>query len=305
MSQEKNLNDGIRPAIKELLALKHHAAGIQFFNNRKVHSVQAGMRLSPARGRGMDFEEVRHYQSGDDVRLIHWSLTARLGKPFTKIYREERERSIYLVIDQSSAMHFGTRVCFKNVLAAKVAALLGFAALDHHEQVGGIIFNDKNAEYIQPKRSRQPLLQMFNILHNNQGIKHYQGGLENNLQLLSQKIQSGSVVIIISDFNDYSANVKNFLNIINRKAEIINVFIYDPLESNLPDHGYYNFTDDGKRKLEISATKNNRHLYSNNFNERLSEIENFSRKNRMQFVKLATNDNLVEKINHGILKYGY
>lgn len=300
-----NNNSGICPQIQELLALKYSARGIKFFDSGRVNSNISGTKMSIARGRGMDFDEVRQYQAGDDIRLIHWSLTARLGKPYTKIYKEERERSVYLVIDQSSSMHFGTKVCFKNVLAAKVAAVLGWAALSHHEQIGGIVFNDANSEYIKPQHSRQNLLQIFNLLNNNQIIKHYSGGLGNNLKLLMGNIQSGSVVIIVSDFFNLDSDAETYLKLINRKAEIINIMTYDPLEKNLPDFGNYNFTDDGKSKLEIAATKKNKQRYSESFLERLNKIRNLSLKNKMQFVELATNDNVIQTINHGISKYGY
>lgn len=297
----------IRPTIKELLALRYQARDIQFFNQTKVHSSQAGNRISIARGRGMDFEEVRRYQPGDDIRLIHWPLTARLGKPYTKIYKEERGRAIYLIVDQSKTMHFGTRVCFKNVLAAKTAALLGWAAINHHEQVGGIIFNDGSAEYIKPRTGRQQLLNCFNLLSDNRALKHYSGGLEASLSLINYNIQSGSVVIIISDFFQINEQIETHLKLINKKAEIINIMVYDPLEESFPDFGNYNFTDEENpdAKLEISATKQNKDLYSSNFNKRQNKIEHISKQNQMQFIKLATNDNLVQKINRGVLKYGY
>lgn len=299
------MNNGICPDIRELAALRHHARNIQLFNDRKVNSAITGSHLSLARGRGMDFEEVRRYQNGDDIRLIHWPLTARLGKPYTKIYREERERMVYLLIDQSATMHFGTKVCFKNVMAAKVAALLGFAALNHHEHIGGIVFNDHHAQLIKPKRSYQTLLNLFAMCTNNQLLRHYPGGLATNLQLLSQNLQSGSTVIIISDFFGVTREIEPCLQLINKKAEIINILVYDPLESRLPESGSYSFTADGNVRLEINANKNNKQLYSDNFSNRMQLIATISLHNKMQFITLATNDNLVEKINHGILKYGY
>lgn len=299
------MSKGIIPDINELLALRHYAGSIQFFNRQKVNTPQTGTRLSQARGRGMDFEEVRQYQSGDDVRLIHWSLTARLGKPYTKVYREERERAIYLVLDQSTSMKFGTRVSFKNVLAAKVAALLGWAALQNHEQIGGIVFNDNAAEFIKPKRSRQSLLDMFNLMTNSNALKHYNGGLNNALQFMSKNIQSGSVVIVISDFFNTNEDMQTYLRLIARKCELINVFTYDPLEAKLPDSGRYSFTQDGQQQLAINASKKNNDIYTTPFLKRLELVKQLSQKNRMQFVQLATNDDLVNKINRGVMKYGY
>lgn len=304
MIVDKN-NSAVCPAINELIALRHHASKINFFGNNKVHSNYVGNKLSIARGRGMDFDEVRHYQAGDDVRLIHWSLTARLGTPYTKVYREERERMVYLVVDQSSSMSFGTKVAFKNVLAAKIAATLGWAALANHEQVGGIIFSDESLELIKPKRSRQQLLRMFNLFHNGELRTRQAGGLLNALQLLNQNLQTGSIVIIISDFLNLDAVTSQYLKLINRRAEIINILTYDPLEVSLPEHGFYSFTDSGKNKLSISATNKNKQKYAATFNERLDKIQQLANENRMQLVSIATNDYIVNKINHGVMKYGY
>lgn len=299
------MTKGIQSDIRELLALRYYSGSIQFFNNQKVDLLQAGNRLSLARGRGMDFEEVRSYNPGDDIRLIHWPLTARLGKPYTKIYREERERAVYLLIDQSSSMQFGTKVCFKSVLASKLAALLGWAALNNHEQIGGIVFNNNASEYVKPKRSRKSLLDIFNLVSNSNKLHHNKGGLNNVLQFVLNNLQTGSIVIVISDFFEANEETLKYLNKISQKCEIINLFIYDILETKLPDFGQYNFTDDGKLQLQISADKKNQKLYSAPFLQRLEQIELFSRKNRMQFVKLKTNDDIVKCINHGITKYGY
>ena len=299
------MTTGILPEVHELLALRHYAAKIQFFNTLKVRSFQAGNRMSIAKGRGMDFEEVRRYQAGDDIRLIHWHLSARLGKTFTKIYREERERAVYLLIDQSSSMHFGTRVSFKNVLAAKIAAIFGWAALNHHERIVGIIFDDNHAEFIQAKRSRKALLDMFNLLNRPQKLKNLSGGLENTLQFISQKAVSGSVIIVISDFINFNQNIMNYLQIIKQKNELINLLTYDPLEANLPEKGNFLFTNDGSWQLEINTNKKSKQLYKEPFTQRLEQLKIFTGKNNIQFINIATNDNIVDKINQGINKYGY
>lgn len=299
------MNKGILADIKELLALRAYAGDIRFFNRQKVQATQAGNRMALARGRGMDFEEVRRYQPGDDIRLIHWPLTARLGKTYTKIYREERERAIHLVVDQSLSMQFATKVAFKSVLAARIAALLGWAALSHHEQVGGIVFNHERAEIIKPKRSRQSLLDMFNLLTHPEAITRANGGLGNALRLLSTKIQTGNVVIIISDYFDLNRQVENYLELINRKCEVINLFIYDPLERALPDNGLFTFTDNGQLRLEINNNNKNNKLYAAGFNERLHKLSTLARSNNMQLVELATSDNMLQVLNHGIRKYGY
>ena len=302
-----NQTTGIIPDIKSLLGLRFHAKRIQFFNAQNVNTNQAGNCVSRARGRGMDFEEVRHYQPGDDVRLIHWPLTARLGKPYTKIYREERERAIYFVVDQSPSMHFGTRVCFKNVLAANAMAVMGWAALEHHQQVGGVIFNHELSHIIPPKRSRGALLKFFNLLANLGDNKHLNQnvGLNDILKRLLKTTRSGSVVIIVSDFMGFDNATKMWLKLLSKTNEVIHVFTYDPLELDLPDAGNYTFGD-GSSHLMINADdKKQRKLYAQNFKQRFSAVKDFSKQYRLPFVSLATNDDLVKTINHGMMRYGY
>lgn len=297
------MSKGIHTDIRELLALRHYAANIDFFNKSRVNSVETGNRLSVARGKGMDFEEVRHYQPGDDIRLIHWPLTARLGKPYTKIYKEERERAIYLLVDQSRSMHFGTRICFKNVLAAKIAAIFGWAALNHHEQIGGIVFNDDGAEFIKPKHGRQSMLDLFNRITNTNVFKQSEGGLNNALRLIYKKLQSGSIVIIISDYFFLNEETKIYLNLINHKSELINVLTYDPLEASLPSvNGHYTFTNGGKSQLDIIANAKNNKLYSMQFDHKIAQLKQISQ----QFIMIATNDDLIKKLNYGVFKkHGY
>jgi uncharacterized protein (DUF58 family) len=297
------MSKGITPDIKELLALRHHATNLEFFNKMKVNTAETGNRLSVARGRGMDFDEVRRYQSGDDIRLIHWPLTARLGKPFTKVYKEERERAVYLLVDQSYSMQFGTRVCFKNVLASKIAAVFGWAALNHHEQIGGVVFNDNMAQFIKPRRSRQSMLDLFNLITNHQGLKQPGGSLNNALQLVYKKLQSGSIVIVISDYFSINEETETYLRLIGQKSELINVLVYDPLEANLPSNsGHYTFTDNGKSKLDINANTKTCKLYSTPFENRIAAIKQIGQ----QLLQIATNDDLVQKINYGVFKkHGY
>lgn len=296
---------GIYPQIDEMLKMRYFSKSIYMFgNNRRVSSHQIGNHISHSKGRGVDFDEVRPYQLGDDIRLIHWSLTARLGKPFTKVYHEEKERATYVIVDQSRNMNFGTRVCFKNVLAANLASLFGWYALDQQEQIGGIIFNDNSAQLFKPSRTRQSLLNMLNILANQNKILPHYGSFLDSMRELSHKIATGSTIIIISDFNSFSPELEKYLGVINQKAKVINIMTYDPLEKSLPDTGSYTFTKTGSEQLKIDATDINREKYLATFNQRKNHIAEFSARNNMRFIEIATNDNWIETINHGVIAYG-
>lgn len=297
------MSTGITPEINQLLALRHSAKELQLFNPARVNALTAGVNLSNARGRGMDFDEVRRYQAGDDIRLIHWQLSARLGKTYTKIYHEERERALYLIIDQSVAMRFATRVAFKSVIAANLAAILGWSALSAHQQVGGLIFDETNSSYIKPKRSRQSLLDMFNILTSGK-LTRPQGGLSNSLQFILQQVQTGSSVIILSDFSQINPEIERSLRFIAHKAELANIFIYDPIEANLPNSGCFNFSNKNNQQLEINANSRSCERYAQPFAQRKEYLQQFSEKNGIQFLSFATNDDLVSKLKRGINSYG-
>lgn len=295
----------IMPQIEELLAMRFFAGNIQFFNQQKVNSHLIGDRVSLARGRGMDFDEVRRYQPGDDIRLIHWKLSAKLGKTYTKIYREERERAIYLVVDQSSSMQFATRVAFKNVLAAKAAAILGFAALNHQEQIGGCVFNDEGGAFVKPRRATKNLLNLFDYLAHPDKLSSTGGSLATALQKIYSLLTSGSIVIIISDFYQLNPEVETYLRLIGSKCEVINIIAYDQLEKNLPAGGRFYFTADGKLQLDIAATANNRENYAEPFKQRINQLAQISRSSNAQLIELATSDDIAATLNYGIKRYGY
>ena len=297
------MSNGITPEINQLLALRHSAKELQLFNPVRINSLSAGINLSHARGRGMDFDEVRRYQAGDDIRLIHWQLSARLGKTYTKVYHEERERALYLIIDQSISMRFATKVAFKSVIAANLAAIFGWAALGAHQQVGGIVFNEANSSYVKPKRSRQSLLDMFNLL-SSEKLTRQQGGLINSLQFILQQVQSGSSVIVLSDFSQISPEVERYLRLIAQKSELTNILIYDPIEANLPISGSFNFTNQAQQQLEISANSRSCERYALPFAQAQHHLRQFSRQNGMHFLTLATNDDLVTMLKRGIHTHG-
>lgn len=297
------MSTGITPDINQLLALRYSAKELRLFNPNMVNSLNAGVSLSHARGRGMDFDEVRRYQAGDDIRLIHWQLSARLGKTYTKIYHEERERALYLIIDQSLAMQFATRVAFKSVIAANLAAIFGWTALGAHQQVGGVIFNETHSSYIKPKRSRQSLLDIFNNLTSNRLIRT-SGGLNNSLQFILQQVQTGSNVIILSDFNQMSHETERSLRLIAHKAELTNILIYDPIEANLPNSGCFTFTNQTRQNLEINANSRNCEPYAQPFTQKKESLRQFSEQNGMQFLSFATNDDLITTLKRGIHRHG-
>src|SRR4051812_1422822 len=150
--------------LANLLRLRFAAQDLKLFVKRAVKSQLNGAERTRFRGRGMDFEEVRLYQAGDDVRSIDWRVTARTQVPHTKLYREERERPVFVLVDQRAPMFFGSQRCFKSVLAAHIAANLAWAALNNSDRIGGLIFGDKAQRDIRPRRSKHAVLELLHQL---------------------------------------------------------------------------------------------------------------------------------------------
>ncbi|QIV96723.1 uncharacterized protein DUF58 [Allofrancisella inopinata] len=296
---------GIKPDINELLNYRYQAKILKLFASQRVNNVNAGSSLSKAKGRGMDFDEVRHYQAGDDIRLMHWSLTARLGKPYTKVYHEERERRVYFVLDQRSTMKFGTRECFKSVKATNTLSLIGFGALEANEKVGGVIFDNNGYNFYPAKQDKSSLVKMFNftVADKVEYQTKAEGGLATVLKFLYAKVRSNSVIILISDFTKFDSHAQQYLKLLAKKNQIINIFTYDPIEKSLPSLDLYYFSD-GKEKFVLdAASKKQNQMYQDIYSARHLAIKDYSHKYRMGFIEIATNDDLVKTINHGIVNY--
>ncbi|MDH0099302.1 DUF58 domain-containing protein, partial [Pseudomonas sp. GD04158] len=155
---------GIHIDLAELIEMRHRVHEVPLFSTPARRSPLIGLHHSKLRGRGVDFDQVRVYQPGDDVRTIDWRVTARTQEPHTKLFHEERERPIFIIAEQSQRLFFGSGQCFKSVLAARAAALIGWAALGHNDRIGGLVFADNEHHEVKPRRSKQSLLQLLNLL---------------------------------------------------------------------------------------------------------------------------------------------
>ncbi|MBD3648896.1 MAG: DUF58 domain-containing protein, partial [Pseudomonadales bacterium] len=149
----------------ELIRLRYAAREIDAIAINKARNPLSGLLTSSFRGRGVDFAEVRVYQPGDDVRSIDWRVTARTGTAHTKLFQEEKERPVLILVDQSHAMFFGSRIAFKSVIAAEAAALLAWTGLDRGDRVGGIVFSDRQHREIRPRRSKHSVLRLLNEIN--------------------------------------------------------------------------------------------------------------------------------------------
>jgi len=229
-----------------LIAARFSARFLDVTKASRALANLAGAKRSYRRGRGVEFDEVRQYTAGDDVRAIDWRVTARSGEPHTKLFHEERERPVLISLDLRHTMRFGSRNCFKSVLAAHTASLLLWSALDRGERVGGMVVSGNRAEDIRPARSRHTVLaiirEMVRCDKNNGDGEPLP--LAEQLKQIQRIARPGSALFLISDFHDgLDPKVLQTLRRLVQHVQITGVMISDPLERNLPAAGHYVVSD--------------------------------------------------------------
>ncbi len=258
---------GAYAALEDLIALRFPARQLSLARRNRALSVLAGPNKSNFRGRGIDFEEVRSYQPGDDIRSIDWRVTARTGSAHTKLFREERERPVLVAVDQRSSMFFGSSHCFKSVLAAHLGSLLAWSALDASDRVGGLVFNEAGHREIRPRRSRKTVLALISqVAEYNRALPlaaPAATGFAEVLANLRRIARPGSSLFIISDFrgadDDYA---REQLFQLAQHIEITAIACSDPLEADLPRAGHYAVTDGSARSELDTADRSLRNTYS-------------------------------------------
>ena len=213
---------------------------IEITTKGMVNDVFSGEYHSVFKGRGMEFSEVREYQIGDDIRTIDWNVTARMGHPFVKIFEEERELTVMLLVDVSSSGNFGTYERMKGEIAIEICALLAFSAIKNNDKVGLIIFTDKIEKFIPPKKGKSHVLRVLRELlyHKPQGT---QTNIAEALEYLNRITKRRSVVFLVSDF--INAGYEKALQIANRRHDMVAITVTDPREIEMPDVGFIELED--------------------------------------------------------------
>ncbi len=245
--------------LARLIAMQHQASGFSFLPKQPVHSILAGRHSSRLRGRGLNFEELRHYRAGDDIRTLDWKVTNRTKKPHVRVFTEERERNVLLLVDQRVAMFFGGRVKMKSVVATEVAALAAWRTLSVNDRIGALVFNDRQIKQIKPQRSRNTAMQ---ILHHSVEMNHAlsagQSTAANPAQLntalkeCEQLCGHDCLIVAISDMSGWDTDTIKRIKRLTVHNDLIVSLIYDPLEKDLPDHRQLVISD-GELQIEVDA----------------------------------------------------
>jgi uncharacterized protein (DUF58 family) len=290
-----------------LLGARFAAKDLKLQQRRKALSLLAGPNKTNFRGRGIDFEEVRAYQAGDDIRTIDWRVTARSGKAYTKLFREERERPVLVVTDQRQSMFFGSQQCFKSVMACYLGALIVWSGLQNSDRVGGLVFGNRVQREIRPRRSRQSALALMHLmLEYNQQLNKNSGiglssvnHLDSTLIELRRIAKPGSAIYLISDFAGFNDdNVQKHLHQLSKHCEITGLFVYDPLERELPPPGQYTVTDGSQRRLIRTGGTHSRERYTHSFDSNLKNLHTDLGKLGIPLIEVGTEQAPLERLMH-------
>jgi len=294
MSSDTKFPENVFVSLKNLLKMEHIASGFSFLaKKQKVRSILGGKHASKLRGRGLDFEEVRNYVAGDDIRNIDWKVTARTQKTHSRVFSEEKEKPALIVVDQSKSMFFGSQTKTKSVVAAELAALAAFRIQKEGDRVGGIIFADDGLDIVFPKRDRRNILRFLEkIVVRNRNLENTQPvDFEVAQKEIFQKIRNivthDFLVIIISDFHRYSPEVIKNITYTSQHNDVILFKVFDPMEREIPTTKIV--VGDAKRQIVVDGTKKNiKEKFEKGFDNDYEGFEAQMKKRRIPLIIVDT-----------------
>ena len=260
------------------------------------HNIFAGQYHSAFKGRGMSFSEVREYQYGDDVRDIDWNVTARFNKPYIKVFEEERELTVMLMVDLSGSLDFGTENRTKREMVTEIAATLAFAAIQNNDKIGVIFFTDKVEKFIPPQKGRKHILYIIRELINFEPQSR-QTDIKVSLEFLTNAIKKRCTAFMISDFID-TGDYRNAMTIANRKHDLVAIQVYDRRLAEMPKIGLVKFADaDTGEEVYVYTSSSMVQAYQREWWKaqvtRLNEIFN---KSRVDSVSISTGQDYVKAL---------
>ena len=259
-------------------------------------NIFAGEYHSAFKGRGMAFSEVREYQFGDDIRDIDWNVTARYARPYIKVFEEEREMTVMLLIDVSGSKNFGTVNMMKNEVTTEIAATLAFSAIQNNDKIGVIFFSDKIEKFIPPLKGRKHILYIIRELLDFQP-ENKKTDISQSLKYLMNVIKKRCTTFLISDFID-KGNYSDALTIANRKHDVVAIQVYDRRETELPPVGLIKMKDaeTGYERWIDSSSSSVRKMYGEWWNRRQDEMTQSFNKCRVDSVSVRTEDDYVKSL---------
>lgn len=303
------IRGGAYTDLRELIRLRYAAQEINAIAARKSRNPLSGLLTSNIRGRGIDFAEVRVYQPGDDIRTIDWRVTARTQTPHTKLFQEEKERPVLILVDQSHAMFFGSRNAFKSVTAAEAAALLAWTALERGDRTGGIVFAESRHREIRPRRSKHAVLRFlseidtFNHALDKQAPETGENYLVEALRNVRRVAKHGSTIFILSDFAGFDHDAEVHFSQLARHNDIVGIHVSDLLERELPKPDLYMITNGQQRVRLNSADRRYRNRYHENFQARIDTLRSTFARMRAPLFELMTHEPVIESLTSQYNQY--
>lgn len=302
-----NIDEAVQISVPVLVQLSRFAAYLPL-SAEKILARQSGDYQSPFKGRGMEFDESRLYQAGDDIRNIDWRVTARSGKTHTKLFREERERQVFVWVDLRASMFFATKGKYKSVIASRMAGLLAWSAVHHGDRVGGVIFSDDNHHELKPKRGKGGALRLINQLvqhpawDNSDSVKRDPTAGIRSLVRLRRVARPGSLIFLLSDFRNLDEKMESQLVLLSRHTDIVMVFIYDQLEQALPAAGLYRVSN-GQQELMLDTYDRERiETYHAHFEQHRLRLEQLAKIRSIHLISCSTADDPLAVLQSGLSK---
>ena len=269
---------------------------IEIQTRNLTNNVFAGEYHSAFKGRGMSFAEVREYQIGDDVRDIDWNVTARTNRPHTKVYEEERELTVMMLVDVSGSSKFGTDLRTQRELLTEIVATVAFSALQNNDKVGLILFSDMIEKYIPPKKGRKHILYIIRELLNFDP-SHLQTNVRAGLEFLMQVQRRHCIGFLLSDFID-TPDFETQLSIATQKHDIVAVKAYDQRMKELPNVGLIKMQDaeTGACVIVDTASQKVRDMHKNWWDNEVERLERMFRKTKVDYVPISTSEDYVKPL---------
>jgi uncharacterized protein (DUF58 family) len=300
-------NPNTQVAAKIMVETRHHARQFNLTSIKKASSAISGLHDSRFRGRGMDYQESRIYQAGDDIRNMDWRVTARTGNAHTKLFQEERERPIYLVVDANSSLHFGTKTQFKSVLASKVAALLGWSSVQQGDRIGVLTFGINGVHIGKATAGKRGMMAMMSHLikafeprdtKNNHVAEQH--NLDQALKQLRTIIRPGSLVILVSDFYALGDDAKKHLLQLRKHNDVLAIKVSDPFENQMPLPALYGVkTDQRPRVLDSKNSRMQVKLQAKQ-QSHIQALKDNIIKAGVPLIPIQTNDMWVNTLKNGL-----
>jgi uncharacterized protein (DUF58 family) len=294
---------GVYVSLSELVVLQNKARGFSFLPRQPIHSLLAGQHASRLRGRGLDFEELRLYQFGDDVRQIDWKATNRTRKTQLRVFSEERERVVLLMVDQRLSMFFGSQLSMKSVTAAQTAALAAWRVVFAKDRIGAVVFNDSTIAEIRPKRSRSTVMQILGAVIQQNHALALDAGIISNAAMLNEAVRRVSrlathdaLVCLITDGHGADQETQRLTTQIAQHNDVLAIMIYDPLEGVLPNAGRVVFAD-GRRQLEVNTGSDRlRTAFRTSFEQLVSRAREFLLSRQMPLIPISAAEDVGEQL---------